>query len=366
MVFGPGVTTIVGPSDTGKSAIIRALRWVCQNTPAGLAHRRHGAKSVSVALLFDDGRQVKRTRSDSENRYWLDDAEFASFGNEVPAPVAGALQIGEHNFQAQHDSPYWLAAPGSQVSRELNAIIDLQIVDDVSAFLTAKTRQAIATVDVVKDRLTAAKAALKELEGVPAMVQAVSRLERLQKIAKEAANEAGPAGEMVRQVESTAKAVEGISAEYWATFKLMGKAAAASNAAQAAARFSELLESLRVSYKASRVTVPDVSKLSKLSEKAQKTKTAAALLFSVLGGAVNAAKLAGVQIPPSDCFARLDDLIQKTRAKKMAVRQIIEMIETAFQLFINTRECAIKLEVAQTEFAELPGICPTCQRPLES
>ena len=33
--FGPGLNVIVGPSDYGKSAVVRALRWVLYNEPRG-------------------------------------------------------------------------------------------------------------------------------------------------------------------------------------------------------------------------------------------------------------------------------------------------------------------------------------------
>ena len=33
MEFGPELNVIVGPSDSGKSAIIRALKWVMYNEP---------------------------------------------------------------------------------------------------------------------------------------------------------------------------------------------------------------------------------------------------------------------------------------------------------------------------------------------
>jgi exonuclease SbcC len=33
--LSPGINVICGPSDSGKSAIIRGLRWVIENQPTG-------------------------------------------------------------------------------------------------------------------------------------------------------------------------------------------------------------------------------------------------------------------------------------------------------------------------------------------
>jgi len=38
--FDPGVNVIVGSSDSGKTAVIRALRWLVWNRPSGDAFRR--------------------------------------------------------------------------------------------------------------------------------------------------------------------------------------------------------------------------------------------------------------------------------------------------------------------------------------
>ena len=47
-----GFTVIIGPSDRGKSAIIRALRGVLRNQ-VGANHITYGEKDVSVSLEND-------------------------------------------------------------------------------------------------------------------------------------------------------------------------------------------------------------------------------------------------------------------------------------------------------------------------
>jgi len=41
--FSSGVNVIVGSSDSGKSAILRALKWVVQNKPSGTAFFTEGS-----------------------------------------------------------------------------------------------------------------------------------------------------------------------------------------------------------------------------------------------------------------------------------------------------------------------------------
>ncbi len=63
--FSPGITTIVGPTDHGKSSILRALRWVCLNDLSGEQFIREGRKSCAVCLFVVrfPGNPFEATRS---------------------------------------------------------------------------------------------------------------------------------------------------------------------------------------------------------------------------------------------------------------------------------------------------------------
>ena len=47
--LGPGVTVLTGPNNTGKSAIVEALRCVATN-PTPKYYIRHGAKEARVTV----------------------------------------------------------------------------------------------------------------------------------------------------------------------------------------------------------------------------------------------------------------------------------------------------------------------------
>ena len=54
------LNVIVGPSDSGKSAIIRGLKWALYNEPAGDYFIREGEREASVTVEFSDNIKVKR------------------------------------------------------------------------------------------------------------------------------------------------------------------------------------------------------------------------------------------------------------------------------------------------------------------
>ncbi|GAB6875606.1 AAA family ATPase [Thermaerobacter litoralis] len=96
--LAPGLTVLVGPSDSGKSAVLRALRWVYLNQPAGLEILRAGASQVRVDVELEDGTRVIRERSSATNRYVIErpgqePEVIEGFGRDVPAPVLDVLGI---------------------------------------------------------------------------------------------------------------------------------------------------------------------------------------------------------------------------------------------------------------------------------
>lgn len=158
----PAVTTLVGRTDAGKSAVIRALRWAALNRPAGDACIKDGAEDATVTVWVD-GHKVQRARGKAGNTYTLDGEVFKAFGNDVPGPIAALLNVDDINFQNQHDATFWLALSPGEVSRQLNAVVDLGAIDDCLAYLAAAQRKAAATLEVAETRLAAADAKVAEL-----------------------------------------------------------------------------------------------------------------------------------------------------------------------------------------------------------
>lgn len=121
------LTVIVGPSDSGKTAIIRALKWLLYNRPQGDSFTRVGASMAKVALETSKG-TVIRYRSAGINRYIANQTTLEGFGNDVPLEIqeiTGVQQtmIGDMplnlNLAEQLDGPFL----GSGISDPVRARI---------------------------------------------------------------------------------------------------------------------------------------------------------------------------------------------------------------------------------------------------
>ena len=136
MEFVSGVNAIVGPSDEGKSAIIRSIGWAVNNDPSGIAFRSHFADKKNmtrVALSMNDGRWVVRERDEATNRYslWNVKDPMEAFGQGPVKEVLETLNFSGFAIQGQHEQYFLLQSSPGEVSRILNEMTGLGVSDDI-------------------------------------------------------------------------------------------------------------------------------------------------------------------------------------------------------------------------------------------
>ena len=185
--FDPKITAIVGPSDAGKSAVLRAIRWVATNRPLGDGFIRHGATTSVVKLWSDDG-SVTRRRG-SQNTYAVDGQVLEAFGAEVPVDVTKVLKIDSVNFQGQHEPPFWFSLSPGEVAKQLNAIVDLSLIDHTLKELNSLHRSVKAKVSVCEDRLKSIKGEFDALSWVKEVDGALKEVEEIERQREAVTNE---------------------------------------------------------------------------------------------------------------------------------------------------------------------------------
>ena len=166
LVLDEGVNVIVGPSDQGKSAIIRALRWALRNDQQGEAFRRHGSKETSVMIILKDKQEVKRMRSNKDNSYTLDDLEFDKVRGDVPEEIAKILNIDDINVQAQMDAPFLLAESPAEVGRILNRAVSMEEIDTSMTKIASMERENNKELAIRKADLEEVTQDLKRFKGL--------------------------------------------------------------------------------------------------------------------------------------------------------------------------------------------------------
>lgn len=162
--FDPHITVLVGPTDIGKSAILRALRWVMFNR-APKNHINFGAK-VTKVILYVDGHKIIRKQGEGVNIYSVDGKVLKAFNRNVPDEVQKILNTDLVNFQRQLDPLFWVSLPPPQLSKELNKIVDLSLIDRSLSKASITVKKAKSKAEVLKERLSLLKEQKEELSWV--------------------------------------------------------------------------------------------------------------------------------------------------------------------------------------------------------
>jgi len=148
----PGVNIITGVSQSGKTAILRALYWLLHNRPSGDRIRSSFAKGATKVMIeTSEGDQIWHVKDDKVNSYALGNEVFDKIGRDIPDMVQRALRVSELNVQKQLDEPFLVTSSAGEVAKTINRITRLEMVDNWVTDLT----QNINSINREKERLEA-------------------------------------------------------------------------------------------------------------------------------------------------------------------------------------------------------------------
>lgn len=187
--FVPGINVIVGTSDSGKSAIFRALKWLMYNRPTGDAFCSYWSnKSARVELTLDDCKIV-RAREKNKQIYELNDLSFTAFKTEVPEEIVKALNMEDVNFQQQFDRPFLLDISSGEVAQYFNKIAHLESIDKVLKSLHQTERTVKQNLVWYTDEKTKVEIELEQYVDLEKIDQKLSVLEKGQELILNIENE---------------------------------------------------------------------------------------------------------------------------------------------------------------------------------
>lgn len=184
--FHPGVNVILGTTDSGKTAVIRALKWVVQNKPTGEDFRSSWGGDTVVIATTKEG-VVSRRKGDRENSYMLykngDPGEsiFTAFGSTVPEPIQQFFNMEEVNLQQQLDSPFLLSQTPGQVAQYFNRVAGIDIIDTATKNVNKNIQDAKRSSEYKKSDLERKKEQLDNYATLDVFEVKLEELEQLEK-----------------------------------------------------------------------------------------------------------------------------------------------------------------------------------------
>lgn len=156
--FDEGVNVIVGNSDCGKTAIIRALKLIQTNRPSGSAFQsRWGGETVVQIQTNSNTISLNLDEKGKNREYDLNETTFKAFGTDVPEEIQQALNMNEINLQAQFDQPFLLTSTAGEVAAHFNRIAHIDQIDIATKKVNSWIRE-------ISDNLKADERNLEQLQ----------------------------------------------------------------------------------------------------------------------------------------------------------------------------------------------------------
>ncbi len=128
ITFSPHVTGLIGISNSGKTSIIRLLKWIATNKPTGTSFRNNTTEkgTVSGELILQGNTRVKLSKKGS-GVYTITDSkgkahEFKKFGAQVPDEVKEVLNLDDINFASQLDAPFLITSSPPEIARSIGRL----------------------------------------------------------------------------------------------------------------------------------------------------------------------------------------------------------------------------------------------------
>ena len=355
--FDPKITVISGSSDVGKSSVLRALKWVCLNNPQGEAFIRKGSKGTTVQLFVDDNK-IKRKRSKSLNAYYLNDEEYKAFGQDVPDTISSILKMDEINFQGQQDAPFWFSLSAGEVSRQLNSVIDLSIIDDALSAIGKKVRHFQSVTQISKERLKNAKDHKEELDWITQADTVYCSIESLKEQQTITDDSKTSLSSLMVSIKNQIKVQHRASSQLKSlnSIGILGQNVRTVGKLQIS--LSELIIEIKKQEKIINKGKPDTSKLDSIVDQYNDVNKQYILLSKSI---IETKKLQKISDRKKPDISKLDSIVEeynKVNEKKEKLKKLIGNLKW------NTKEMLVhKVEkhIADKELEEqTEGICPIC------
>lgn len=388
----PGINTLVGDSDCGKSAVLRSILWAITNSPQGDAYvsdwtKTPKGKQMAGAATYvaidthpekSGGKfSVIRKRTTDFNGYVVfdgsDSTQFEALRTDVPREVSQCFNIGPVNIQRQMDPPFLIAATPGEAARFINQLVNLTDIDEAQTEINSLGRSCSAD-------LRAATASLEKAEG---LVQGMDWVDRLQELAEnlghlesqinEARQKSSDLDEGLTRYRAAQATYEALSGLEMAQEALEKARRIGVDIGAASGKYNRLVASLK-QYRA----LPDVESLSSMIEGADIVLDKARNLEgSIAAGGQQVRKLSKdlIEVRAAETLAGMDldgAQIALNRASRLSrkmeeARTFVAARKNELERFGASSHIMddASLVIEQTA-RELDGaLCPVCGRPIK-
>lgn len=189
LVFSDGINVIIGASDQGKSAILRALYWVKYNRPLGIdtlashwiVNDKGNLKGAMSVVLENENGVVERRRTADDNQYIVNGEVLNVVKTDVPTQVEEVLRLSDTNVQRQLDAPFLLSNTSGEVAKYFNRIVNLDVIDKVLTNAESKRRKNKNDIEYIKTDIESLQNKLEQYKWVDEVAPLIEECSKIRK-----------------------------------------------------------------------------------------------------------------------------------------------------------------------------------------
>ncbi|NLY21153.1 MAG: AAA family ATPase [Tissierellia bacterium] len=209
--FVNGLNAIVGQSNSGKTAVFRALKWVIYNEPLGDYFVREGESETSVSITLNTDFSIKRYRTKSKNGYEVTSpdgevAVYEGFGSNVPEEITNITKMIKIDFTSnesrslnlaeQLESAFLISEKPSVRASAIGRLVGVEVLDEALRMTSTDLRRenqglklkeeakveieqqlsSFKYLDDLEDKLIKSKAIIEKIELLSQNLQVIDRL----------------------------------------------------------------------------------------------------------------------------------------------------------------------------------------------
>jgi hypothetical protein len=160
----------MGPTNSGKSAIIRAIKWCLFNKPSGKRFIKKGESEAKVSAFFDDGLIITKVRGATKHYYEIANDKVSSqpvhlegFGTGPVKEVLDAHgmqldKLGNEedilNICDQFSPPFFLTESSSDRAAAIGKLANTDVIDTAIKNVTGEIRESNAALRELKSLIS--------------------------------------------------------------------------------------------------------------------------------------------------------------------------------------------------------------------
>lgn len=215
IVLSRGITGIIGKSNTGKTVIIRALKWLLTNRPAGFRFHSNFTKNkkTEVQALLGNNSIIRLSKQKGGSKYEVllaDGGEpivFKKFGGKVPDQVVERFNIGEVNIQSQMDGPFLITSPPGKIAETINRATKIEQVSGWIKEVNRKITKRKNKLELVEETLEDLEEQLDVLDEIEEIGEDIRRLKKVDRKINRLNSELAEITGLIAGIEATEQAI---------------------------------------------------------------------------------------------------------------------------------------------------------------